>query len=107
MAKLVKSQVTKHQRGFFGRVWQIMFWLFQLAMIGLVIANFNAVGHVGSDCVKQATDAANSTACQAGAAIGGGIIAIGGWFIWFLGTFVLGILMFATRGKLVTYDVAK
>ena len=107
MAKLVKSQVTKHQRGFFGRVWQIMFWLFQLAMIGLVIANFNAVGHVGSDCVKQAADGANSTACQAGAAIGGGIIAIGGWFIWFLGTFVLGILMFATRGKLVTYDVTK
>lgn len=105
MAKLVKSQVTKHQRGFFGRVWQIVFWLFQLAMVALVVANFGAVGEVSSDCAAQAADSTNTAACQAGAAIGGGILAIGGWFLWFLGTLILGILMFATRGKLVTYDV--
>ena len=107
MAKLVKSQVTKHQRGFFGRVWQIVFWLFQLAMVALVVANFTAVGEVGSDCVSQTSDTTNAAACQAGVAIGGGILAVGGWFIWFLGTVILAILMFATRGKLVTYDVEK
>ena len=107
MAKLVKTQVTKHQRGFFGRVWQIVFWLFQAAMLALVAANFSAVGDVTADCAKQVADATNTSACQAGAAIGGGIIAVGGWFMWFLGTIVLGILMFATRGKLVTYDVVK
>ena len=107
MAKLIKTQVTKHQRGFFGRIWQIGFWLFQLAMIGLVVANFNAVSEVAGDCTQQNIDAANAAACQAGAAIGGGIVAVGGWFLWFLGTVILGILMFATRGKLVTYEVAK
>jgi hypothetical protein len=105
MAKLVKSQVTKHQRGFFGTVWQIVFWLFQLAMIGLVVANFGAVGDVSSECAVQAADTTSAATCQAGAAIGGGILAIGGWFLWFLGTLVLAVLMFATRGKLVTYDV--
>lgn len=107
MAKLVKTQVTKHQRGFFGRVWQIVFWVFQLGMIALVAANFSAVGNVTADCAKQAADAANAGACQAGAVIGGGILAVGGWFVWFLGTMVLGVLMFATRGKLVTYEVEK
>ena len=107
MAQLVKAQVTKHQRGFFGRVWQIVFWLFQAAMVALVVANLNAVGDVSSDCVNKVADATNASACQAGAAIGGSIVAVGGWFVWFLGTVVLGILMFATRGKLVTYDVVK
>jgi hypothetical protein len=107
MAKLVKTQVTKHQRGFFGRIWQIVFWVFQLSMVALVVANFSAVGEVTSNCANQVANASNAGACQAGAVIGGGIMAIGGWFIWFLGTMVLGILMFATRGKLVTYDVVK
>ena len=105
MAKLVKTQVTKHQRGFFGRVWQIVFWLFQLAMVALVVANFGAVGdQIKTDCAKEATDSLKS-ACEAGTVIGGGILAVGGWFLWFLGTLILGLLMFATRGKLVTYQV--
>ena len=99
MNKLIKKTVTKHQRGFFGRIWQIMFWLFQGLMILFVVANFQAVSGVSGDCVEAA--------CEAGAVIGGGIVAVGGWFIWFLGTFVLGILMFATRGKLVTYEVER
>ena len=107
MAKLVKSQVTKHQRGFFGRVWQIVFWCFQLAMIGLVVLNFTAVGEVSAECAAQTQATSEASACQAGAAIGGGLLAVGGWFIWFLGTIILAILMFATRGKLVTYDVER
>ena len=99
MDTLEKRTVTKHQRGFFGRVWQIAFWLFQATMVLLVVANFQAVDQVTTDCVEAA--------CDAGAVIGGGILAIGGWFIWFLGTLILGLLMFATRGKLVTYDVVK
>ncbi len=97
MGKLTKKTVAKHQRGFFGRIWQIVFWLFQISMVFLVVANFQAVDEVSTDCVEAA--------CEAGAVIGGGIIAVGGWFIWFLGTVILGILMFATRGKLVTYEV--
>ncbi len=92
----VKS-VTKHKRGIFGRVWQIAFWLFQAAMVALIWANVTAVGQVGGDCLDDA-------ACLAGTAIGGGMIAAAGWFIWVLGTVILGILMMATRGKLVTYN---
>ncbi len=97
MGKLKKATVTKHKRGFFGRVWQIVFWLFQIAMIALVVINFQSVDEVATDC--------GSKACGAGAVIGGSIVAVGGWFLWFLGTIILGLLMFATRGKLVTYDV--
>jgi hypothetical protein len=97
MGRLEKRTVTKHQRGFFGRVWQIFFWLFQLSMIGLIVANFQAVEHVSAECLEAA--------CEAGAVLGGGLIAVGGSFVWFLGTVILGILMFATRGKLVTYQV--
>ncbi|WP_413850840.1 hypothetical protein [Albidovulum sp.] len=105
MAKLVKTQVTKHQRGFFGRIWQVAFWLFQFAMLALVVANFGAVGdQINTDCAREMTDSLRK-ACQAGTVIGGGIVAVGGWFLWFLGTVILGILMFATRGKLVTYQV--
>ncbi|PSL20231.1 hypothetical protein [Shimia abyssi] len=66
-------------------------------MIVLVIANFGAVDDVTGDCIDAA--------CATGAIIGGGALAVGGWFVWFLGTIILGILMFATRGKLVTYEV--
>ena len=100
MAKLTKTTVTRHRRGFFGRIWQIAFWLFQAAMVLLVVANFKAVGQVTADCAGQA-------ACEASAVLGGGMIAVGGWFIWFLGTVILGLLMFATRGTLVTYEVNK
>ncbi len=101
MAKLTKKQVVKHQRGFFGRVWQIIFWGFQALMIYSVFINVSAVGEVGSECSGEEF----SAACQAGVAIGGGIIATLGWFVWFLGTVILGIFMFATRGKQVVYDV--
>ena len=97
MSKLTKKTITKHQRGFFGRIWQIVFWLFQLSMIAIVVFNFQTVHTVSTDCVEAA--------CEAGAVIFGGLAAVTGWFVWFLGTFVLGLLMFATRGKLVTYEV--
>lgn len=92
------TTITTHKRGFFGRLWQIVFWLFQAAMIALIWANYNAVKTTGADCAGEA-------ACQAGAAIGGGMIAATGWFVWILGTVIFGILMMATRGKLVTKQV--
>lgn len=96
MTKLKKTSVTKHRRGFFGRIWQLSFWLFQVVMILLVVANINAVDEVTTAC--------EGAACEAGAVLGGGLVAVGGWFIWILGTVILGFLMLATRGKLVTYS---
>lgn len=99
MARLTKTTVTKHRRGFFGRIWQIVFWMFQLAMVASVYANFMAADIATTDCPESL--------CDAGVVIASGIFAIGGWFVWFLGTIILGLLMFATRGTLVTYDVGR
>ena len=64
-------------------------------MIFLIFTNFSAVSDVSTACVGDA-------ACQAGAVLGGGLVAATGWFVWILGTIIFGILMMATRGKLVT-----
>ena len=100
MAKLTKTTVTKHERGFFGRVWQIVFWAFQALMIWMMFLNVGGGAELASECTGE-----YAASCEAGTAIGTGIIAIAGWFIWFLGTLVLAVFMFATRGKAVTYDV--
>jgi hypothetical protein len=89
------TTITTHKRGFFGRIWQIVFWVFQAAMILLIYANFSSGNAVATECAGDA-------ACQAGVVIGGGLIAATGWFVWILGTIIFGILMLATRGKLVT-----
>lgn len=66
-------------------------------MVYFVVINFQAVDEATTDCVELA--------CDAGAVIGGGIVAVFGWLTWVLGTAILGLLMFATRGKMVTYEV--
>lgn len=95
---MMTKTITTHKRGFFGRIWQILFWLFQAAMIALIWANYTAVQESNGSCEGEA-------ACQAGVAIGGSMIAAGGWFVWMIGTVILGILMLATRGKLVTTEI--
>lgn len=91
------TTITKHKRGFFGRMWQIAFWLFQLAMIGLVAINIASGSEVAVECAGEA-------ACEAGAAVGVGLIAAVGWMVWMLGTLILGLLMLTTRGKTVTIE---
>jgi len=92
------TTVTTHKRGFFGRFWQIAFWLFQIIMILLIYVNFTSGAEVGAECAGDA-------ACEAGVVLGSGMIAAAGWFIWILGTIILGILMLATRGKLITKQI--
>jgi hypothetical protein len=91
------TTITTHKRGFFGRIWQILFWLFQAIMVALIWANYSAVKEVGGDCAN--------TACGAGVALGAGMVAATGWLVWILGTVILGILLLATRGKLVTKQI--
>lgn len=92
------TTITTHKRGFFGRIWQILFWLFQAVMVAMVFATFSAGGDGIANCAGDA-------ACEAGTVLGGGLIAATGWFVWILGTVILGILMLATRGKLVTKQI--
>lgn len=67
-------------------------------MVGLVVVNLGAVGEAGLSCK-------GNEACEVGAAIGGGAFAAVGGGVWIIGTLVLGILMLATKGKLVTRQV--
>jgi len=64
-------------------------------MFLLIYVNFSSGNEVVTECAGEA-------ACQAGVVIASGLIAATGWFVWILGTIIFGILMLATRGKLVT-----
>ena len=93
--------ITTRKRGFFGWFWLILFLSFQVFMIYLTVINLGIVGDVSSDCGKEEY----STACQAGAAIGGGLAAVTGQFAWILGTIILGAIVLMTKGKSITKTV--
>ncbi len=92
------TTVTTYKRGFFGRIWQILFWLFQALMILMVFVNLSSGAQIGEGC-------AGDTACEAGVALCTGAVAAVGWGVWILGTIILGVLMMATRGKMVTKEI--
>ena len=72
-------------------------------MIRLVVVNFAFVGEVANIRGEHIDD--DPVALATGVTVvASGFTAIVGWFP---GTFIVGILMFATRGKLVTHDVDK
>jgi hypothetical protein len=83
------TTITKHKRGFFGWIFLVLFWAFQVAMAFAVYINAHATNYAVNDEA-------------AGALLFLGAFAVIGWFIWLLGTIILGILVLATRGKSVT-----
>ncbi|MEP1201645.1 hypothetical protein [Tateyamaria sp.] len=89
------TTVTRTKRGFFGWVFLALFIGFQALMIWTIFLNIGAGAEVISEC---GTDD-YSEACAAGAAIGSSIVAVGGWFVWCLGSIVLGLLALLTRGS--------
>jgi len=97
---MTHKTVTKTKRGFFGWIFLALFWAFQALMIFAIFANFGAAGDVGASCDGGA-------ACEAGVAIGAGMGAVVGWFVWMLGTIVLGLATLMTRGKMVSITVEK
>lgn len=101
--------ITKRKRGFFGWVFLTIFWLFQAFMVFLVFANFQAMDSASAqtmaDCAATATDVELcQSASNAGVALGGTAVAAAGWFVWILGTIILGLLVLFSRGKSVTYE---
>ena len=92
---MTTTSTIKNRRGFFGTVFLIIFWLFQAFMIWTVFINVGAGSEVMADCASEEY----SGACQAGAMIGSGIVAVTGWLVWILGTIILGLFALLTRGS--------
>jgi hypothetical protein len=90
---LVATTVTteKRKRGFFGWVFLLIFWLWQIIMIVSLVSGLS-----GSSGVYNS---ATSDAGRAGAAIGTGLGVTAILVFWCLGTIILGFLVMFTRGK--------
>lgn len=81
---------ARERRTRFGRAVKWTFWLFQLAMILLLLGTCVAVvPYVGSEDPEVAAGAGLFAAEALGAL----------WGIWPLGTLVMGVLLLATRGR--------
>jgi hypothetical protein len=89
----VSTTVTteKRKRGFFGWVFLLVFWLWQIIMIVTLVSGLS-----GSSGVY---DSATSDAGRAGAAIGTGLGVTAILVFWCLGTIILGFLVMFSRGK--------
>lgn len=103
-----KTYVSKRRRGFFGWLFLLIFLAFQALMILMVVANGSAVSAVNQEAeVACEGDQICEDLVLVGAGIGAGMVAGIGWFVWMLGTVILGLLVLFTRGKTVTYEVAR
>lgn len=89
----IPTVTMSRKRGVFGWFWLACFVLFQVFMIWTVTVNMNITAD------QLALD--KGEAYAAGTLIGSTMIATAGWFAWFLGTVILGLLVLATPGKIV------
>ena len=88
------TTIIKSKRGIFGKLVVLLNWAFHALMVYMIFINADAT-------TSQMNECEGNSACEAGTAIGSGIVATIGWLIWMLGTLIGGILLWATRGKMV------
>lgn len=84
-------QIERRKRGLFGKLFLLLFWLFNLAMIVWLIAYWVVLG-------RMSGEAAGNAAGQAGLAIGGTLGTGTLLVLWLLGDTILGALCFFSRG---------
>ncbi len=94
MSKTIQTE--KRKRGFFGWIFLMLFWIFNLLMIAWLFATLGAWGEL---------DPTTSEAQEAGRGLGM-VVGLGMIFgLWAIGMVVFGGLAFATRGKKVIETV--
>lgn len=90
MPKIVRTE--RYQRGVFGWLFRIVFWLFNLLMLAWIASYWGILSGTHFD-------GAHSQAAKTGMAIGGtigtGVIMV----FWAMGAFILGLLVLFTRGR--------
>ena len=85
------KQLRKPKRGFFGKIFLWLFYLFNILMLILVIAGMNSA----SEIVNQATTEAQKAGATAGAGLGMTFM----FFVWAIGDIITGLLALMTRPK--------
>ena len=85
---------TKRKRGFFGHIFRILFFLWNAAMLAWFISY---LGFFGTS-LSEKDEAAAQVGTVIGGFIGTGLLLM----VWTVGAFVTGMLMLATRGRLIT-----
>jgi hypothetical protein len=96
MTTIVRREIRK--RGFFGKLFKVLFIAFNLVMLAWVISYWMTLGH-GWDEYTKMPDANLRNAAQGGYAIGATIGTSLLLFFWAAGDVVLGLLTMFTRGK--------
>lgn len=96
MAKTI--QVEKRKRGFFGWIFLLLFWAFNIAMVAAIIAGMNGSAEHAATLTTDAE--------KAGAGIGMALGLSMLLSIWVMGDILLGIFVLLTRGKkIITTEV--
>ena len=85
------KQLRKPKRGFFGKIFLWLFYLFNILMLVWFIGGMNAASDVASKAVTEAE--------KAGASIGAGLGAMYILTIWVIGDIITGLLALMTRPK--------
>jgi hypothetical protein len=96
MATITRTE--KRQRGFFGWVFLITFWVFQLLMVLWFVGGMSAATDTAASLTSEAE--------RAGAAIGTVIGASMILAIWAFGTLILGVFALLTRGKKIIVETS-
>lgn len=94
MSKTVTTHVRK--RGVLGKVFKWCFVLFNILMAFWFFAGFFSVGGQ----VASETNAARQVGGAIGATIGLAMV----FGIWIVGDLILGVLVLATRGKMISFQ---
>lgn len=86
---MAKKMIERYRRGFFGWIFLLIFWGWNLLMVWALLKGASA-----TDCAQYASQA-EQTGCNAGAGLG--IIMV--MVVWAVGSVVFGLLAYFTRGR--------
>lgn len=92
-------QIERRQRGFFGRIFQGLFWFFNILMLLWLVTSLFGMGEVANN----ATNDAERAGVVLGIIVGLGVI----FWIWLIGGLVFGLMMYASRGKKIIETVER
>ena len=97
MATITRTE--KRKRGFFGKVFMILFWIFNTLMLLWLVAGIKAT----STGVAEATSEAAKAGAVVGSAIGIGMIMA----VWAAGAVILGLMVVLTPGKKIIVETVE
>lgn len=97
MATVIRTE--KRKRGIIGRLFLILFWLFNILMLIWLIGGLAST----SNTIAGATSEAQKAGAALGTAIGMGLILA----IWAAGALILGLIVAMTPGKTIITETTK